>query len=245
MYQENTFCQAPPAEAALWRYLDFTKFVSVLDKSSLFFVRADKLGDPFEGSYSKLNVALRPELYKDQIPEHGLEQMADFIRASRRFTLISCWHWSAYESAAMWRLYSRERDGVAIRTDFKSLSESFIGNDTIHIGTVSYIDYERVFIPENNVLSPFLYKRKSFEPEREVRALTQDFPSSDGKIDLSHDKYQVGKYQPVELATLVKEVVIAPFAENWFSELVKSMAGRYGLEAPVRASSLAQEPVWK
>ncbi len=126
MYEENAFFNSPPMDAVLWRYLDFTRFVSLMDKNALFFVRADKLGDPFEGSYSRMNINIRPELYRDQIPERALQQMGDFIRESRRFTLVNCWHWSTYESAAMWRLYSRESDGVAIRTDFKSLSESFL-----------------------------------------------------------------------------------------------------------------------
>ena len=142
MYKVNNFCTPPPENAVLWRYMDFTKYMSLLDKGALFFVRADKLGDPFEGSYSKINIAMRPELYKNEIPEHALQQLADFMYASRRFTMISCWHWSSYESAAMWRLYSRERDGVAIKTDFKSLSDSFTGDDSIFVGTVNYVDYK-------------------------------------------------------------------------------------------------------
>ena len=188
---------------------------------------------------------MRPLLYKDKIPDHALQQFGDIIRALRRFTLINCWHWSDYESAAMWKLYSREHDGVAIKTDFKSLSESFTGEASILIGTVSYVDYDTAFIPENNTLSPFLHKRKSFEPEREVRALIQKIPSQDGKSDLSQDVYEVGKYQPVDLSTLISEVVIAPFAEDWFPELIISVATRYGLQAPVRKSSLSEEPVWK
>ena len=245
MYQENGFFNSPPMDAVLWRYLDFTKFVSLMDKNALFFVRADKLGDPFEGSYSRMNIKVRPELYRDQIPEHALRQMADFIRESRRFTLVNCWHWSTYESAAMWTMYSRVSDGVAIKTDFKSLSESFTGEDKVFIGTVNYVDYNTAFIPENNIMSPYLHKRKSFEPEKEVRALTQEIPSRDGRSDMSRDLYAVGKYQPVDLSVLISDVVVAPFAEDWFLELVTSVATQYRLGAPVTRSSLSEEPVWK
>ena len=37
MYEESPFCNPPPDDAVLWRYMDFTKFVSVLDKKALFF----------------------------------------------------------------------------------------------------------------------------------------------------------------------------------------------------------------
>ena len=245
MYQRNNFCSPPPLEAVLWRYLDFTKFVSLLDKSALFFVRADKLGDPFEGSYSKMNVTMRPEVYRDTIPKYALDQHADLIRGLRRFTMINCWHSSQHESAAMWKLYSREHDGIAIKSDFKSLSACFTGEDGIMIGTVSYVDYDLTFIPEGNTLSPYLCKRHSFEHESEVRALTQEFPSREGKIDFALETYDVGKYQPVDLSALVTEVVVAPFAEDWFLELVTSVAVRYGLQVPVKKSSLAEEPVWK
>jgi hypothetical protein len=39
----------------IWRYMDFTKFVSLLDRSALFFARADKFKDQFEGSWTKKN----------------------------------------------------------------------------------------------------------------------------------------------------------------------------------------------
>ena len=63
MYKEHPDFKTPPQEALLWRYLDFTKFVALLDASALFFVRADKLGDPFEGTLSPVNLALQPVLY--------------------------------------------------------------------------------------------------------------------------------------------------------------------------------------
>ena len=34
-------------DTPLWRYMDFTKFVAMLKDESLFYCRADLLGDPF------------------------------------------------------------------------------------------------------------------------------------------------------------------------------------------------------
>ena len=244
MYKEHDLFVPPPQNATLWRYLDFTKFVSLLDKQSLFFSRADKLGDPFEGSYSRMNLQMRPLIYKDQIPDHALQQISEFVKQSRRFTLISCWHRSIYESAAMWRLYAREHDGVAIKTDFQSLSGSLEGSEDVFIGSVSYIDYNEEFIREDNTMAPFLNKRKSFEHEHEVRAMMQEIPSNEHGIDLSQDICDVGLYHNVSIPTLVHEVVVSPFAPDWFLALVQSVAARYELLAPVRKSSLAEAPVW-
>ena len=50
--------EIPPIETKLWRYMDFAKFVSLLESRALFFVRADKLDDPFEGALSEVNKAI-------------------------------------------------------------------------------------------------------------------------------------------------------------------------------------------
>ena len=72
MYKEHPVFEKPhDLNIKIWRYLDFTKFASLIDKQALFFSRADCLGDPFEGSYSKANIKLRPTVYKD-IPKKTL-----------------------------------------------------------------------------------------------------------------------------------------------------------------------------
>ena len=243
-YKENAFFEPPPAEAVLWRYMDFTKFASLLDRSALFFARADKLGDPFEGSYSQMNKELRPTLYSDSIPDHTIRNFTNFMKETRRFTYVNCWHWSRYESAAMWSLYSRERDGIAVKTDFQALSQSLVGSHDVHIGKIKYVHYDETFIPENSTVGPYLYKRKSFEHETEVRAIIQDIPMNDGGLDLSRDAHAVGTYVDVRVSQLIKEVVVAPYAEDWFLDLVQSISQMYGMLAPVYRSALGEAPVW-
>ena len=144
----------------------------------------------------------------------------------------------------MWRLYSRERDGIVIKTDFKSLSQSFTCGDSIYIGKVHYVDYDTTFIPESNAFFPYLHKRKSFEHEREVRAITQDMPTRDGKIDLSQEVNDNGTNYAVDVSLLVQEVIVAPYADDWFTEVVQSVAARYGVTAQVSRSGLAEVPIW-
>lgn len=56
MYKEHPIF-IPPVnpDIKLWRYIDFTKLVSLLSREQLFFSRADKFADPFEGSASTVN----------------------------------------------------------------------------------------------------------------------------------------------------------------------------------------------
>jgi hypothetical protein len=48
-------------EIRLWRYMDLSKFIALLQDRALYFARADKLGDPFEGSSPKKNQEILQE----------------------------------------------------------------------------------------------------------------------------------------------------------------------------------------
>ena len=92
------------------------------------------------------------------------------------------------------------------------------------------------------MLSPFLHKRKSFEHELEVRAI--HILHRDDEISKLRDEEIGGAYYEVDLSLLIKEVIVAPFAPDWFIELVKSVAALYGLKVPVAESTLADSPTW-
>jgi hypothetical protein len=67
-----TFLEPDP-NAMVWRYIDFPKLVSLLDRKALFFVKASKLYDPFEGTLPEFNKINRPSMYaeyKDKFPDY-------------------------------------------------------------------------------------------------------------------------------------------------------------------------------
>ncbi len=229
----------------LWRYMDFTRFVSLLDLGALHFARSDLLGDPFEGSRSVINKVVRTTTpYGDQLSPDVWRQFDQFTKEFRLSTYINCWHQSQRESAAMWRLYAREHDGVAISTTSADLVASLNCEDDIYIGAVNYVDYQATFIPENNTLAPYVYKRKEFEHEREVRALS-NLIDDNGASDTPGRKIAAnGVYYSVDLHTLVKTIRVAPYADPWFLDLVRSITARYELPAVVESSTLAAEPTW-
>lgn len=247
------FHNPPATDAILWRYMDFTKFVSLLEKRALFFARADKLGDPFEGAIPINNIKarytnLKPGLFDKET------LMYEHLRVElRRFTLINCWHESSHESEAMWKIYSSANSGIAIKTNFDSFVKSFITDEQMHIGTVKYIDYDNEKIREDDLLSPYLHKRKSFEHEREVRAIIQHRPPEASLENLPNflsdeiptwpDMCDTGIYYEVDLNLLIQEVVIDPSAPDWLLDLVNSVADRYNLQAVIKKSRLAALPM--
>ena len=76
--------------------------------------------------------------------------------------LSDCWHLSIHESEAMWRLYAEWRRGVVVKTTVGSLKGCFVGNTSVSVKKIRYIDYERDSIDVTDFLSPYITKRKEF-----------------------------------------------------------------------------------
>ena len=231
MYEPHPQLDVPSDDTVLWRYMDFTKFVSLLEKRALFFCRTDLLGDPFEGSMSSATPPVTPG---DQPIEGPVEVHRFDLRRVTRATYVSCWHAGEFESEAMWRLYARERDGIAIKTVFGSFKEALVCDQSVHASRIRYIDYGASRIPFGNFLYPLLHKRISFQHENEVRALLLN--------SLDDPDAPEGVYCEVDLGALVHEIITAPFAQDWFVDLVRSLARRYGIGDRARTSSLSDAP---
>jgi hypothetical protein len=246
MYKEHPIFEKPENEKTkIWRFLDFTKFVSLLDKSALFFTRADRLGDPFEGSYSRANIKLRPEVWKGMPPD-ALNKISQFYKTLVKHTVINCWHLSEYESAAMWKLYLKSDEGIAIQSAFGLLKAAIKDeNHSIFIGKVKYIDFEKDWMPEGNTLYPFVHKRKSFEHEKELRAVIQEFHYKKNElIDWSKPLCDDGIYIQIDLGVLIDKIYLAPTSPKWLFELLKSITKKYKLDKDVLQSSLDDVPVY-
>jgi len=231
--------------ARTWRYMDFTKYVSILETSSLYFTRADRLGDPYEGSYSKATVQLRPMRYRRlPSPESVVEKIADFSKWVREWTYINCWHMNNYESAAMWKLYAKSNEAIAIQTTYQQLANNL--QDHVLIGVVKYLDYDNDILPDSDSLSAFLHKRQSFAHEREIRCIIQDLesPADRDAIYIGTSNTEYGRLVEVKLSALIENVFVAPTSPPWFHALVSGVTEKYGGAWSVRRSSLDGTPVY-
>ena len=127
MYVNSEFSKVPSFDAPLWRYMDLPKYAAMLDTQCLFFPRVDKLDDPFEGSLPSNFAAKHPRFFESVVPL-AVEQKATFTELPK-FTMASCWHCGDHESDAMWRLYSPESYGIAVKTDLRRLRKSLVSNN--------------------------------------------------------------------------------------------------------------------
>ena len=240
-----SFKEPENPEARIWRYLNLAKFLSLLEAEALYFCRIDLLGDPFEGSRPHgENVFWEDILKKDEtkkdLVKHNKRVINDTRRMSRQRMYANCWHLNEHEPAAMWHVYSHGTASIALRSTFKRLRDCL--PDSIQIGLVKYIDYKTETVPFGNMFNYFLHKRKSFEHERELRALIWTMGMTGWTLDWDVPPEQPGIEIPVELSKLVEQVVIAPEAPDWFSDLVPKIVDRYELGLQVQRSSLSAKP---
>lgn len=235
MYQNHDVTLLPPdRKARMWRYIDLAKLLDMLISSSLYFSRADRLDDPFEGSWPAGAFRRRRKRYV-----HSEDTFIWLSEGFRKGAYLSCWHLSQCESAAMWTLYLSKFEGIAIRSSVQKFIDAVQGaRDSVYLASVRYIDYDRDdFDPElqSNTLTPLVYKRRSFEHEKEIRAIVCKAFTSDCP--------ELGLKIKVDLRCLIDRVFVSPTSPDWFHEVVEEVVKRYSLPVPVCRSDLKSSPI--
>ena len=240
----------PPANAAatIWRYLDFAKFVSMLESSALYFCRVGELPDPYEGRFSREDSAHQ---FDSEMPEGSRredDRWDKFMEDFARNYYVSCWHMNEEQSIAMWQYGRRGDYGIALRSDFTRLCRALDATSrNVHIGTVSYIpDQVPVsYLASRAVISAFslaLRKRPCWEYEHELRAVVHLKNDPDDEELPRDGSLRYGDAMKVCLSELIESVYVAPKAPPWFATLVEALMRRYGLLQPVISSDLLDEP---
>jgi hypothetical protein len=209
----------------------------------LFFPTAIHFNDQFEGSFSFVNKKLRPLIYKHLGIKQDINEIGQFYKNLRSWVGISCWHMNEFESAGMWSLYSKMDESICIQSTYQKLRDLL--NKDIKIGEVRYVDYNKEWIPEKDILSPFFYKRKSFEHERELRAIINFSGKSDfNNLTLPDRQLVEGDLVNLDLRKLIENIFVSPNSSNWFYDLVKNIVAVYNFKIPVVRSSLEEEPFY-
>lgn len=226
--EHESFPVTAPKESTIWRYMSMSKFLNFITDESLFFCRADKFHDPYEGRYGNFNIRNRPQIYGQD-----MSMLESLHENARRKIHINCWHINDFESAAMWELYSTNNSGIAIQSTISDLMKC--GQDPeVQIGQVKYVDYENQFIPEGNLYYPFLYKRKSFEHEREIRLLVRDNTTLIGE----EPEFEHGCFKKVDLKQLINSIYLSPLMPEWEEKTVRNILNRLNINYKVIKSSL-------
>ncbi len=219
-YESHPDLITPPDTTVLWRYMDFARFIQMIESQTLWFSRLDRFEDPLEGGHTDAELAgIRKHVEQ-------AEQLIGVFRAARKDTYVSCWRAGKSESLAMWDLYGRGSGIVAVKSTVGLLKEAVEGyGERVFISQVRYVDWsERSGL--DNVLVACSRKDLSYQHEGEVRAILSNiFPPSETGIAV-----------PVNINCLVTEIMVGPREKEWVVQLIEQVKKRYELPQLVLAS---------
>jgi hypothetical protein len=213
----DDYVNQPKPEQKIWRYMDFTKFISLLHRRALFFVQVKHLDDKWEGY---VEAPVGSDL------ENALREMRIQPNSWHSYILVSCWHMNDCESAAMWQQYAAQNAGIAIQTRVSKLIKSLdLDLSSFWQFRTGAINYNRLQVrsgPEGaGVDVLYFHKLESFKHENEYRVM-----------GFARDM------------VLANKVYISPKAPSWFATLVESIAKeKYGVRCDFEQSVLGKDPL--
>ena len=268
MYEELDGINPPNDEDILWRYTSFEKFVNLLDTESLFFTRADKFEDPYEGFIPQSIMDAYIQYLNSITNDNMVSKIISENEASRKYVMCNCWHQNVVESMAMWEKYHMRNSGVAIKTTMEKMKNSLTSEHSIYIGMMEYIydntdddQYMQNFLQSETILSkkltyfPYFRKRKEYEHEQEVRLIVdidpfvmdalndQTVETVDTFLEIGlPDICDIGMPFNIEVNELIDEVIVSPYAEDWITETVRSVVQKFGFNFEVNPSTLLNAP---
>jgi hypothetical protein len=216
-------------DTIVWKYLDLSKFLDLLLSKKLFMSRSDKFEDQYEGTFSEPTFE---EIKKLAINN---PEFLNYYKTHREKVAISSWHINEYESFAMWQIFTQNSEGLAIQSTIGRLQKALKPETNLkqYIGQVNYIDYKKEYIPFDDLFFPFLFKRKSFQYEREVRIISD---TSDTAITIN-DGIKIN----VDISQLIDKIYIHPKSENWYKNLVIELVSKLGFDIAIEKSDLESD----
>lgn len=258
----------PPDEAVVWRYMPVDRFIQLYRENYLWFGRVDtyKAEDPHEAwvpvkqqeleevQRKSQNWGYRKQgnviISGDELAKESYRLFEQLLEARDYNTYINCWHRSEIENFAMWKIYGRSHDCVAIRTTIGDLRNA-LGEDrgySLYGGNLNYIDYKNdVFSEEaqHNLWAKYIHKSHFFKYEKEFRLLFNDngskTPLLDGApyfmqpTDEEIDQISKGIKVPCDFNRLNARILIGPQFPDESLEKLRSNMNKSNFESVAKS----------
>jgi len=236
--------------------MDLARLLSVIDTGALFFPSVATLSeiDPYEGEPALARIRAAHAQGADELRKLHLR-----CEVFKHLNFFNCWHMNDGESDAMWKLYVKGSEGVAIQSTVDRVISSFAGcSDTVYIGEVKYVDHATLTAPTGTPFgfSDYMFKRLAFQHEQEVRLGTcredvrVEFFDDAGLLktpapgvgagDVLLSPGRKGVYVSTDVSVLIERVVVSPFSPVWFSDLVVSLSKKLGYTFEVVSSEMSR-----
>lgn len=219
--QEELMGFIPPDETPIIRYMNLTKFFSMISCDAIWFTRLDQFSDEYEG------LAV-------------IQSKSDAAEYFRKLSLASCWNHFLSESFPLWKIYlNNEQAGVAIVSTVGDFMKSVKESDKQHITPyqVRYVQPDVNYVGLNNMILA-TRKKNFYEYEQEIRF---NYYTGGGK----DFEQPIGKLISVDPHALIKKIILSPYMPQWIEETLKSIIKKYGYSSLAISTSMVKDTMLK
>jgi hypothetical protein len=227
----------------IWRYANFSKFKHMIESKSLHFTSLNELAskfDTYEGHYPYPEVPMKDT---SGIMRNLPKETFGNFDLTKSGGCVNCWHLNEDESYTMWQTYSRFGKGIAIQSTVQKLWDSFSDcKHNIFMGEVEYVDFEELKKVEWQRFQPkhlYLYKRKCFKSENELRVIVELVSFENGRFTPWKGR---GADMSVDLNILIDRVWVSPYSNDSYKKRIEKILSKHGISKPVEQSVIDEKP---
>ncbi|MFN8287113.1 MAG: hypothetical protein U0V74_10190 [Chitinophagales bacterium] len=254
----------------LWRYISFSKFVSLLHSRKLYFTRADKFIDTYESSIPQKDVEAARNYYasfldSEMINVAGISQFpkTDIRPNIQHFLNLSDAEINAISDEEIPRYLLKTANRYQYVSCWHTNNDESAGmwqiymnnNEGVAIQTTPQLLAECLQPDANTIyLGPVNYIDYTNDSWGPPQALNPIFHK---RNSFAHERevraviinpkgidprYNTGAPVEIDLEKLIQQVFVSPQAESWFKDTVQSVCNQYGLSVKAVQSGLYNEP---
>ena len=264
----------PPEEGSgsdltIWRYMDLSRFISMLSTSKLWFAKAATLhDDPWEGfgtaewfkapledcspkwithetDHKKTNISV-PQM----IDLFG-QMSAEYYEHAGEHLYVNSWCLGATESMAMWQIYGSLGSGIAVESSverYKRAARFEVGPSYYEFGGVKYHD-ELELAPEIHGDYRMTVPAPGTGVGREILKLAfhkrscYSYEREWRAAFFQGPRPEVaGLHETFDLDELISKVYVGPRAQGFLFDVVAAVMDKFALQKMLRRSELLSAP---
>ena len=220
----------------IWRYFDIFKFIYLICQHELWLTRADLLGDDHEGSLPDSLIKQRKSKWSDERVQIILQRGT---KKGLKNHYVNCWSKKNPESYLMWKIYTKNSLGVAIKSTIKRLSKCFLKNPgdyferyEAQIEEVKYIDYRSY---ENETgFDRLTHKQKAYSYEEEIRIIIHSRQTV--------DEPRIGIGNPVDLDVLIDKIYISHRPDDGYDLFIEDLLKKNSVKKKILYPAFIKRP---
>lgn len=243
------------------RYMNYSQFKDFFS-NGLKLTKAAKYAqdDPFEGEFIEYiySVANDHKIYSESKGTRTYQTDSLKIKRdkAREKSYVSCWTLSNNENVALWKIYGKENNSLAIKTTviklkqaietylttsnekdallMRLLRKKIVKVEYINHRTENQEDSKKLFdIPAAWILH---YKNIAYKHEEEVRVIFDCVELGRGDPSTQLGDSCTIKISPSDFAA---EIIVSPFADEWFYDFIRHAMDKHKMTESVKWSNLS------